>query len=168
MGDNLNRVRIVQVVSLIPGVHLRQLQRILDVSFSTVRYHVTRLSRTGELVCNTEGGFSRLYPVGMEQDARPHSHVRLNRASRKILSALLQRGAISNKDLAEATRLAKSTVSANVHNLINRGVVRRTVYDEGRMGYVLTDSVATGELLESSDAGALESVVTNYIDLWDF
>ena len=61
--ENLNRVRTRELVALLPGIHLRELQRILKTSFTTTRYHVDNLQRDGLILRSEEGKQSRLYPV---------------------------------------------------------------------------------------------------------
>ena len=64
--ENVKRIRAKELVSLFPGVHLRQLQRLLNTYFQ--HHQVPRLQsqRDGEVVCSRVGGYSRLFPAGFD------------------------------------------------------------------------------------------------------
>ncbi len=110
--------RIKLLIASLPGVHLRQIQRILGLSFSSVRYNVDVLKRNGEVLVWSESGRSRLFdPTISERERVLYSHLR-NRISRKILRAIAQDGKLTNRQLSKMTGFAKSTLSECVCRLV--------------------------------------------------
>jgi len=61
------RLRIKLLVSLHPGLHLRELQRQIGLSFSSTRYHLDKLAKQGEIDRVEDNGYSRIYPAGIDQ-----------------------------------------------------------------------------------------------------
>jgi predicted transcriptional regulator len=164
---NFNRLRTKKVVSLFPGIHLRKLQRVTNTSFNTTRYHVRNLERDGEIVCSTEGGLKRLYPVGFDERARKVQALLLDKTARKILATLLDAGALSNGDLSGLTSLAKSTVSEHIDALRKADVVRRNVALDGSVSYEVQDREEVASLMAAFRNNLLTSATDRFIDLWD-
>lgn len=163
-----SRVRIKQLVWLRPGVHLRELQRLLGSSFSSTRYNVDKLAENGEISRVDEDGFSRLYPPGLtDGERRALSALRRGSDSKILLSLLYEKG-LSQKRICSITRLAKSTVSERLAFLIRDNLVQ-SIEDPttGRMSFSLVDSALLNRLLHQN-AGIIARATARFIELWDF
>lgn len=162
-----SRVRIWFLVTLLPGVHLRELQRLLGMSFNSTRYHVERLAKAGEILRVEDGGYSRLYPVGIsDQEKILFTSVR-GKTDRKILACLSARGGLSSKRLCDLTTLAKSTVSEHLDRLIKDGVVK-TRLGEADTVYELENPARIQLLMRTQNPTLLERATSRFIDLWEF
>jgi predicted transcriptional regulator len=164
---NPNRLRTKRIVSLFPGIHLRKLQRVMNTSFNTTRYHVHNLEKSGEIVCSMEGGHTRLYPVGLDVRTREIKAAVLNKTSRKILSLLLESGPLSNGELSDLSRLAKSTVSEHVESLRNASIVRRDVSVDGTVSYEVQGREDIEQVMNAFQESLLSSTTDRFIELWD-
>jgi predicted transcriptional regulator len=168
--ESPNKLRIKLLVSTLPGIHLRELQRLLGISFNSTRYHVNNLSSTGEIICERVRGRSRLYPPGVSgQDKLVYSLLR-SRTCRSILTALVEEPNLTNKQISIKTELAKSTVSEHIQRLLSAGVVRMNVSNENGVTYELGDPNYILQLLMKTDRkrSALEVATDRFIDTWDF
>jgi predicted transcriptional regulator len=153
-------------VSLSPGVHLRELERLLGMSFNSVRYHVDRLTRAGEILRVEERGYSRLYPMGMTEEDRKLCAIVRTRTNRKILEVLLENDIVSSKQLCDLTRLARSTVSEHLADLEQSGIVNAHL---GENGISCTlESPERIRLLLNQHQGLLREAADRFTDLWDF
>jgi len=132
-----SRLRVKLFVSLSPGVHLRELQRLLGMSFNSTRYHVDKLAKAGEIVRVEEGGYSRLYPRGTTESERILFAVVRSETDRRILSRLVTNSALSSKELCDQTGLAKSTVSEHIAELMRVGIIRTRQIAETSISYEL-------------------------------
>src|SRR5579872_6710598 len=92
-----SRSRISGLVRQNPGIHLRELQRILGVSFNSIRYNTERMANSGEIICEKDVGYSRFYPLGMPKSERALYSVSRNRTSFKILIELSKAALLTNK-----------------------------------------------------------------------
>ena len=163
-----NRSRIKFLISSLPGVHLRQIQRILGLSFSSVRYNVDALKRDGEVLDWNESGRSRLFPPAVtDYEKVVYSHLR-NRVSRKVLRAIAREGKLTNRQLSELTGFAKSTLSECIHRLLEAELVRASFSQDGRVAYQLRESQVMLSMLETADHSVLEEASDRFIQLWDF
>ena len=164
-----NRSKILGLVCKSPGIHLRELQRSLGVSFNAIRYNTEKMSHSGEIICEKSSGYSRFYPPGTsEKDRLVYSFSR-NRATFKILLELSNSGLLSNKELADRTGFAKSTVSEHVHELLGASLVQLTLSEEGNFKVELQNREQVRSLVCSiQQADRKKDVVENFADLWDF
>jgi predicted transcriptional regulator len=163
-----NRLRVKQLVSLFPGVHLRELQRLLGMSFNSTRYHVDKLTRTGEIIRVDDGGYSRLYPADTSEEERILFAVLRSETDRKILSSLATDFVLTNKQLCDQTGLAKSTISEHITELVQRDVVRVRQATEVNVSYELKQPELIRAVLVSSNSSLRKKATDRFIDLWDF
>lgn len=139
-SSHSSRPRVLRLISLLPGIHVRELCRLLGLSFSSTRYHVDKLCITGEVVRQTEKGHVRLYPAGLEaRDKIAYSFLRMKR-SRDILIALAKNSKLTNKEICYRTKLSKSTVSKCMHELVKADLVKTQISKaEGTITYEISD-----------------------------
>lgn len=163
-----NKTRIRALVSALPGVHLRQIQRILRLSFSSVRYNVDALKKTREVLDRTENGRSCLFPANVEaREMIVYYHLR-NRSSRKILRAFVQKEKLTNRELIEITGYAKSTLSESIHRLLETEIVTTSFSLDGKVAYQLRDPALVIPMIRAADQTVLEEATDRFIQLWDF
>jgi predicted transcriptional regulator len=151
-----------------PGVHLRLVQRLTGMSFSSTRYHVARLTETGEIVREEDGGYSRLFPTGATRDERMIFSLLRGNTNQRIIFCLEQHRGLSNKQLADLTWLAKSTISQHLANLTKLGVVEIARSEAGETVYKLKDPERIGSLVRNQKNTFLRKASGRFIDLWDF
>jgi len=163
-----NRGRIRHLVSLLPGVHLRQLQRLAGLSFNSTRYHVQVLERTGEIVRIEEGGYSRLFPVGTNDPDKTLFSLIRRPTDHRILTCMTRINRISHADLCNVTGFAKSTISEHLARLIRIGIVTAKSNAAERIEYELADPVRIKTLLSVESPTLLRRAGDRFIDLWDF
>ena len=163
-----NKARIRSLIFAIPGVHMRQIERILGLSFSSVRYNVHTLKKGREVVDWSESGRSRLFPPELkESDRILYSHLR-NHRSRKILRAFTQKEKLTNRELSEFTGFAKSTLSESVSRLMEAEILTTTFSLDGRVGYQLKEPERLLPMIRAADQTILEEATDRFIELWNF
>jgi predicted transcriptional regulator len=165
-----NRQRTMHLVSLLPGIHLRELQRLLGISFSSTRYNVERLCNSGEITSQRENGYIRLYPTGTKNDERiVFSLLRSKTTSTILAEVVKEHEGITHKQLCERTGFAKSTVTENLRRVVESGLVEIKFSADLKQIYVSQNHNELLRMLISSrrlsDRG---SATERFIDLWDF
>jgi predicted transcriptional regulator len=160
------RTKIKLLVSLQPGLHLRELQRQIGLSFSSTRYHVDKLAKEGEIDRVEDKGYSRLYPAGVDQRDKILLSLVRRETDYKIFSSFLKENSLTQQRLTELTKLAKSTVSEHLATLLELGVVRTRDGEERRI-FELTDPARINKILNRYPH-LLSKATHRFIDLWDF
>jgi predicted transcriptional regulator len=164
---NDNRSRVLRLVLRLPGIHLRELQRLLGISFNSARYNVGKLCNSGQIQGFKENGHLRLYPPGTTARQRSVYAVLRNRVQNSILRILVEENAgATHKQLCQATALAKSTISENLQKLVELGVVKISFSDQ-RVAYCLENQGEIVRALSQSPA-PVPSPTERFVDLWDF
>jgi predicted transcriptional regulator len=164
-----NKAKISGLIHDNPGIHLRELQRKLGVSFNSIRYNTEKMVGSGEIVCEKGPGYSRFYPLGMPEKSRLVYSVSRNKTTFKILRELTDQGMLTNKELAARTGFAKSTVSEHVHLLLGLNMVKLTLSLEGNFKVELQDREFVQSIVNKLNQAALRNdVVQNFVELWDF
>jgi len=163
-----SKIRIRRLVSLLPGLHLRELQRLLGMSFNSTRYHVDKLTAAGEILRTEEGGFSRLYPIGTS-DTDKALYAALRRPTdRQILATMFETGRVSHRELCTRTGFAKSTVTEHLRRLVEIGAVAGRISIESMVEYELTNPNRVEALIRIQNPTLLRKATDRFIDLWDF
>ena len=160
------RARIKLLVSLQPGLHLRELQRQIGLSFSSTRYHVDKLIKDGEIDRFEDKGYSRVYPAGTDSKDRILLSLVRRKTDRRILSCFLTDNSLTQHRLTEVTGLSKSTVSEHLANLVELGVLKTSVSGERRIFELAQPAKINGFMRRHPVL--LEKAATRFIDLWDF
>jgi len=160
------RMKIKLLVSLQPGLHLRELQRQIGISFSSTRYHVNRLATEGEIDRVEDNGYSRIYPAGTEHRDKILLSLIRRKTDHKILSCLLSENSLSQQRLGDLTGLSKSTISEHLATLSELGVMRIGFSKERRVSD-LVDPAKIDELMNREPV-LLKKTTHRSIDLWDF
>ena len=163
-----SRVKVRLLVSMLPGVHLRELQRLLGMSFNSTRYHVDKLTKAGDIVRVEDGGYSRLYPAGITTAERALFPIVRGETDRKVLVALASNEFLSNKQLCDLTNLAKSTISEHLAELVRLGIVRTRQMPESGISYELEQPELILSLLRKQNPSLLRKASDRFIDLWAF
>jgi predicted transcriptional regulator len=163
--ESEGRTRIRLRVSLQPGLHLRELQRQIGLSFSSTRYHVDKLTKEGEIDRVEDKGYSRIYPAGTDSKDRILLSLVRRKADHKILSCFLAGDSLTQQGLAEVTGLSKSTISEHLAILLELGVVRTGVGGERRI-FELAEPAKMDRLMRCHPV-RLEKATSRFIDLWD-
>ena len=159
-------MRIKLLVSLQPGLHLRELQRQIGLSFSSTRHHVDKLAKNGEIERFEDNGYSRIYPPGIDQSDKILLSLVRRKTDRRILSSFLRENSLSQQRLTDLSKLAKSTVSEHLATLLMLGIVRTKAGGERRI-FELTDPAKIDTMLNRYPR-LLNNPTRRFIDLWDF
>lgn len=157
------------IVTLSPGIHLRRLQKVLGVSFTTTRYHVENLERSGELVRTKDGRYDRLYPAGTSEGTRRIYALLQSKGARRVLEVLADsrdRG-LTNGDLFSKLHLPRSTISEFIGSLSEAGLVSRSLNLDGRYAYKLREGEEVLQILATFRRNLLTIAADGFIDLWD-
>ena len=168
--QNSRRAQTKLIISLSPGIHLRRLQKLLDASFTTTRYHVKKLEQDGEVVRWKDGRYDRLYPAGMTDRKKGVYSALQKGTARKVLEALAESDGqgMTNGSLSQRLQISRSTVSDCVRELSKAGVLTRSFSPDGRILYEIKDPEQLSQLLATFEKGILRVATAAYIDLWDF
>ena len=148
------RLRVLDAVQRFPGLHLREISRMLEIPPSHAQYHLRVLERTSFVRVVKEAAHVRYFatsstPVGPMPalGSRERESLALLRKPMvlKIVVFLVLEGSLTLSDLARRCGITPSTVLHHLHQLERAGLVQRLIQPGSE--WRLVDPVATRTLL---------------------
>ena len=144
--ENENRRRVYAAIETNPGIHLRELQRTLDLPLATLEYHLSYMTRKKIIFREAEANVKRYYTKPLDsEDKKVLSALRQKRL-REIVLIVLANQKARYQFLADYLKLPHSTLSFYLKYLVDHGILSRervgyeniyTVHDEERVAKVL-------------------------------
>jgi predicted transcriptional regulator len=138
---------LYDLVRRMPGLHMREIQRQMDLSIALTEYHLRQLENAGLIASVTEEGYRRYYPAREGADG---SVAGLTGAERRMVAVLRQpiplrvalflmgRPSANHTEIGGSLGLSPSKLSFHMRKLVGAGVVRKLPRSEGR-GYAISD-----------------------------
>lgn len=120
------RKRIFDFIRESPGVHLREIQRRLEIPLGTVEYHVNWLMQEQLIGMKEDGHYKRYYPSGeIRSEERELLSILRQEIPRKIVIEILRAPGTNFGTLARKFEVAPSTLSFHLSKLVDRVVVAK-------------------------------------------
>jgi len=159
--------RLLEVVNLLPGVHLREVQRRTGLGLGDTVYQLQKLESMGLIDSERHGGYRRYYPVDINVVDRRILSVLLNPNRRLIILLLLVEQALNVSDLAAKLRLGKSTTLWHLKILESKGLVNCPVCSPDSAVWHLKDPVNAKRILSRFNVSALDRLSESFLQSWD-
>ena len=157
------RKQIYQKILENPGLHLRELDRLTDVSFGCLRYHLKYLEKTELIKTCNDGGFTRFY---VTNNVGKLDKILLNILRQKTLRNIIiimllreQNGPLYKEDLKNIEKFEKwyyperflikkhrTTIEFHLEKLIQAGIMKKIKINR-RTGYELIDCMNIWDFL---------------------
>ena len=163
--ENENRSKIYVVIKATPGIHLRGLQRVLEMPLTTLDYHLDYMIRRRIIFCETNENIKRFYAELFDSaDKKVLAALRQQRMREIVLTVLANEKA-KFKFLAEHLRLPSSTLSYYLKYLVDKDILARE-----KVGYESLYSVKDGErvvkVLIAYKSSFLDKLVDKVLNTW--
>jgi predicted transcriptional regulator len=144
--ENDNRRKIYDVIEENPGIHLRELQRVLETPLTTLEYHLSYLGRRKIIYSENDLHFKRYYAKPLEKEDKKVIVALRQKRLREIVLLVLSKEKAKYQFLCEYLKLPNSTLSFYLKYLVDNGILSKekvgyetlyTVRDEDRVAKVL-------------------------------
>ena len=144
--ENENRRKIYDIIVENPGIHLRELQRVLDTPLTTLEYHLSYLVRRKIIYSENDLHFKRYYAKPLEKEDKKVIAALRQKRLREIVLLILANEKAKYQFLSEYLNLPNSTLSFYLKYLADNGILSKekvgyetlyTVKDEDRVAKVL-------------------------------
>src|SRR3990172_10488525 len=144
--ENQNRKRIYSLVESNQGIHLRELQRRLEMPLTTLEYHLSYMEKKKINYGEKESQFRRYYTKPLDPEDKKVLNALRQKKMQEIVFILLSNENVKYQFISDYLKLPYSTLSLYLKYLVDRGIIERqkigyeTVYrirDEERVAKVL-------------------------------
>jgi predicted transcriptional regulator len=163
--ENENRRKIYEAIEASPGIHLRELQRILNMPLTTLEYHLSYMGHRKIIYSETDTHYKRYYakPLG-EEDKKVLSALRQKRL-REIVLFVLTNGKAKYQFIADYLKIPHSTVSFYLKYLVDNGILLKDKVGYENI-YTVKDEDKVVKVLIAYKASFLDKLIDKTITTW--
>jgi predicted transcriptional regulator len=153
-------------ISKSPGLHERELARVLNIPLSTLDYHLNYIKQRGLVRAKPDGRYTRYYITGNVgvREGKVISVLRQN-VTRKIIMFLLLNPRSSHRDVSNHIDLARSTTSFHLNKLIDLELINYVQIGREKK-YSINEPDHISDLLITYKKTFLDKSVDRFIETW--
>ncbi len=160
------RKKIYNLIASSPGLHKREIARELNMSLSTIDYHLHYMEKKDIVISRQDGKYKRYFiseKISAE-DKRILSMLR-QETPRKIVIFLLENPRAIHKEICKHLKKAPSTISFHIKKLIEAGVIEEIAMGKEK-AYAVRNEEKVVDLLITYKSTFLDRAVDKFIDTW--
>lgn len=163
--ENERRKRIYTVIDGNPGIHLRELQRILDMPLATLEYHLSYMTRRKIVFSEKEGYHKRYYTKPLDPAEKRLVSALRQKRMREIVLLVLTSGKAKFQFLSDRLGLPHSTLSLYLKYLVENNILARE-----RVGYenvyTIQNEDGVAKVLVAYKSSFLDTLVDKALATW--
>jgi len=163
--ENENRRRIYALIEASPGIHLRELQRLLNMPLTTLEYHLSYMARKKILFAETKGHHKRYYTKPLDPEDKKVLAALRQKRMREIVLTILANGKAKYQLLVEQLRLSNSTLSSYLKYLVSNNILVKDKIGYENL-YTVRDEDRVAKVLIAYKPSFLDKLVDNALDIW--
>lgn len=130
--------QILKIIQDMPGIHVRGLIKETGFENGVVVHYLQQLEKQGKIKSQKRPKFLRYYSMDVSDDEFPVIRNMRKPTKKQVLFQILIEGTPSFQDLTIKVNKAPGTISWNLSELINEGVVEKCKKD-GKQCYKIKD-----------------------------
>jgi len=163
--ENENRRKIYVVIEGSPGIHLRELQRVLNMPLTTMEYHLSYMSRKKIIYSETDTHYKRYYAKPLDdEDKKVLSALRQKRL-REIVLLILSSGKAKYQFMADYLKVPHSTLSFYLKYLVDNGILLKEKVGYETI-YTVKDDDKVVKVLVAYKASFLDKLIDKAVAMW--
>lgn len=162
-----SRAAVARYVRENPGSHFSAIADSLDMARGQVQYHLSRLSRSGDVEYASMYGRTHYYPRTYDERERATLALLRRETARGIVSLLLDEDGRRPAAVAEQLGVARSTVEHHLGHLTECDVVEKRRGDVGRVTLHLRRPDDVAPLLATVTSEPTDRLVDRFMCLVD-
>ncbi len=159
---------IYEFVEKFPGLHMREIQRKLDIPIALVEYHLNIMEKAEILTTIKEEGYKRYYAASRVsligyQERKLIGALRM-KIPLHITLYLLKNKKRTHTEISQDLDIKPSKLSFHLKKLQNAGIVKKLGTVEGK-GYIIADERLVYRLLTVYKPA--QDMLNEFADLWE-
>jgi len=160
------RRKIYKKILKSPGLHQREISRLLKLPLSTLDYHLTYLKKRELVTTISDGHYTRYYSSGSLglRDKEVISCLRQD-SLRKIILYLLNNPNSRHRDISNHLDVSASTSSFHLNKLLKLEIIQKVETSQGKLYFILKPYYIS-DLIISYKKSFLDKSVDHFVDTW--
>ena len=160
------RKKVFDLISVAPGLHLREIQKRLNIPLGTVEYHLNYFTDHEMVLVKEERGYKRYFlKQSMGSEDRKYLSLFREAIPRRIVLFLMKKPGATFGDIAEALEMPPSSLAFHVKKLVTAEVIDRE--KKGRVSFFkVKDQERTAKILIAHKRSFLDELVDRFVSTW--
>jgi predicted transcriptional regulator len=163
--ENERRRKIFALIETSPGVHLRELQRILDMPLTTLEYHLNYMTRKKIVFAETEDHHKRYYTKPLDPEDKKVLSALRQRRMREIVLTVLSSEKAKYQLLADCLKLSHSALSSYLKYLVSKNILAKEKIGYENL-YTVRDEDRVAKVLIAYKPSFLDKLVDKTLETW--
>ena len=163
--ENENRRKIYSIVEKNPGIHLRELQRLLDIPLTTLEYHLSYMVRKKIVFGETEGHYKRYYTKPLDKEDKKILSALRQKRIREIVITVIANEKAKYQYLSDYLKLPHSTLSFYLKYLVEKEILERNKVGYETI-YTVKDEDRVAKVLIAYKASFIDKLVDKTLSTW--
>jgi predicted transcriptional regulator len=163
--ENERRRKTYAVIDANPGIHLRELQRVLNIPLATLEYHLSYMTRRKIVYSETVGRHKRYYTKPLEPEDRKVLSVLRQKRMREIVLMILVNKKAKYQFLQDHFKLPRSTLSFYLKHLVDNNILTRDKIGYENL-YTVQDEDRVAKVLIAYKSSLLDTLVDKALNTW--
>jgi predicted transcriptional regulator len=163
--ENENRKRIYKVLESHPGIHLRGIQRVLNMPLTTVDYHLCYMARKNIIGYETDSRYKRYFANPIDPEDKKLLSILRQKKLREIILLIMFNGKAKFQYISTCLKIPNSTLSLYMKLLVEKEILvkERVGYEKI---YTLKDEAKVAEVLITYKSGFLDKLFDKTFAMW--
>jgi predicted transcriptional regulator len=160
------RKKVFDIIAEAPGLHLREIQKRLNIPLGTVEYHLNYFEDNETVLVKEEGGYKRYYPKqAMGSEDRKLLSLLRQAIPRRIVLFLMHKPGATFGDIAQGLDMPPSSLAFHVKKLVTSDILERV--KKGRVSYFkVKEPERTAKILIAHKRSFLDELVDRFVGTW--
>lgn len=163
--ENEKRRKIYAVIEANPGIHLRELQRVLNIPLATLEYHLSYMARKKIVHGETVGHHKRYYTKPFDPEDRKVLSALRQKRMREIVLIILANKKVKYQFLLDYFKLPRSTLSFYLKYLVDNSILARDKIGYENL-YTVQDEDKVAKVLIAYKSSFLDTLVDKALSTW--
>ncbi len=163
--ENARRQKIYATLKKSPGLHIRELQRILSIPLASLQYHLNYMSRRNIIVEEKSEHYTRYYCNPLDPEEKKLLTVLRQKRLRDIVLIVLVSKKAKYRFIVDELKIPTSTVSFYLKSLIENNVIERTKVGYENL-YTIKNEDRIAKILIAYQSSLLDTLVDKWANTW--
>ena len=163
--ENDNRRKIYEVIEGTPGIHLRELQRVLNMPLTTLEYHLSYMTRKRIIYSEMDTHYKRYYAKALNSEDKQVLSALRQKRMREIVLLVLSKGKAKYQFMAEYLKVPHSTLSFYLKYLVDKDILVKDKVGYETI-YTVKDEDKVAKVLVAYRASFLDKLIDKTLATW--
>jgi predicted transcriptional regulator len=163
--ENERRQEIYSVIKKNPGLHVRELQRTLNIPLASLQYHLNYMARRNVIYEEKTEHYTRYFTTPLDAEDMKLLTVLRQKRLREIVLLILVNKKAKYRFIVESMALPNSTVSLYLRTLLDNNIVERAKIGYENI-YTLKDEERVSKILIAYQSSFVDKIVDKWAATW--